>query len=272
MTNAPLILDSVTHLKPEHRGRVCVCASHGGRYAGYFAAKMGVGGIVLCDAGVGKDEAGLAGIRLLDTLGVPAAAIAHTSARIGDGEDCYHNGRLSVVNDAAHRIGLERETAASDAYAMMDIHCDGPSPEPAPMDEARTTISLPDWPSARLVLLDSNGLVTPADTGAIVVTGSHGGLLGGRPETACKADVSALVCNDAGGGYENAGMSRLPALQARNIAGACVSASSARIGEARSTYDDGVISAVNEAATARGGFVGQSCHAFVAAMAATLKS
>jgi hypothetical protein len=270
MTTAPLILDSVTHLKPEHRGRVCVCASHGGRYAGYFAAKMGVGGIVLCDAGVGRDEAGLAGIRLLDELGVPAGAIAHNSARIGDGEDCYHHGRLSFVNEAAHRIGLERGTAASDAYAMMDIHCDGPSPTPPDMDEARSTLSLPEFPDARVILLDSNGLVTPEDAGAIVVTGSHGGLLGGKPETACKADVSALVCNDAGIGYQDAGISRLPALQERGIAAACVSADSARIGEARSTYEDGVISALNAAAEARGGAVGQSCREFVARMAESL--
>lgn len=265
--NAPLILDSVTQLKPEHRGRVALCASHGGRYAGYHAAKMGLGGVILSDAGIGRDEAGLAGMRLLDELGVPAAVIGHETASIGDGRDCYYHGRLSFVNEAAHRIGLERDTAASDAYAMMDIHCEGPSPEPPPQDEARSEVSLDAYPDVRIVLLDSNGLVTEADAGAIIVTGSHGGLLGGRPETACKIDVFAAVYNDAGVGHDGAGISRLPALDARGIAAACVSADSARIGEARSTYEDGVVSAVNAVAERLGGAEGQTCQAFVEAMA-----
>jgi hypothetical protein len=69
-------------------------------------------------------------------------------------------------------------------------------------------------------------------------------------------------------GLDGAGVSRLPALEARGIAGACVSCFSARIGDARSTWADGVISALNGSAAARGGAIGQSCQAFVAAMAA----
>ena len=43
--------------------------------------------------------------------------------------------------------------------------------------------------------LDSNSLVRPEDAGAILVTGSHGGLLGGRPESAI--GVRALAALDA---------------------------------------------------------------------------
>jgi hypothetical protein len=115
--------------------------------------------------------------------------------------------------------------------------------------------------------LDSNSLVRPEDEGAIVVTGSHGALLGGKPETAIRVDAFAAVYNDAGGGIDEAGFSRLPVLDARGIAGATVHAHSARIGDARSTYDDGMISRINQAAERYGGRVGMSCRAFVAAMA-----
>ena len=46
-------------------------------------------------------------------------------------------------------------------------------------------------------------------------------------------------------GIDEAGVSRLPALDARGIAAATVSAAGARIGDARSTYEDGVLSRVN---------------------------
>ena len=40
---------------------------------------------------------------------------------------------------------------------------------------------------------------------------------------------------------EDAGIARLPVLDARGIAGACVSAWSARIGDGQSTYRDGFV-------------------------------
>ena len=76
--------------------------------------------------------------------------------------------------------------------------------------------------------------------------------MGGRPETALKYDVRAAFYNDAGIGIDEAGVSRLPALDQRGIAAATVSAESARIGDARSTYEDGVLSRVNARAAALG--------------------
>ena len=49
-----------------------------------------------------------------------------------------------------------------------------------------------------------------------------------------------------------AGVSRLPALDQRGIAAATVSAAGARIGKARSTYEDGILSRVNRHAAAFG--------------------
>ncbi|MEI7465223.1 MAG: ATPase domain-containing protein, partial [Burkholderiales bacterium] len=115
-----------------------------------------------------------------------------------------------------------------------------------------------DHSGVRVFALDSNGLVGPGDAGHVVVTGSHGGLLGGRPETAVKAPVLAALYNDAGIGVDEAGISRLPALEARGIAGGCVAADSARIGDAMSTWNDGVMSALNPLAASRGGRIGQS--------------
>jgi hypothetical protein len=259
------ILDSVTHLKPEHRGAAVYCASHGGAYAGYHAAKQGVGAVILNDAGIGRQQAGVAGLALLEALGVPAGAISHMSARIGDGADGAGRGVLSFMNAQAKAAGLALGMSCGDALRVLGARPLLPSPTPAEMAEVRFAIPHPGV--IRVVGVDSISLVTDADVGQIVVSGSHGGLLGGRPETAIKAAALAAVYNDAGCGIDGAGVSRLPALEARGIAGACVSCFSARIGDARSTWTDGIISALNATAAARGGAVGQSCQDFVAAMA-----
>jgi hypothetical protein len=110
-----------------------------------------------------------------------------------------------------------------------------------------------------VVLVDSASLIDPAiDGGAIVVTGSHGGLIGGDPALAVRADVVAAIFNDAGGGIDAAGLGRLPALDIRGIAGITVVAESARIGDARSTLFDGIISHINEVSRARGARIGRS--------------
>lgn len=263
-----IVLDSVTHLTSAHRGLAAYCASHGGTYAGYFAAKMGIGAIILNDAGIGREQAGIVGLHLLDALGVPAAAISHASARIGCGTDGFKRGRLSFVNAAARQLGLEPGMTCARALQCMSIAKLTPSPAPAPLAEARFEIVRASNERIRVFGIDSNALVTADDVGHIAITGSHGGLLGDKAATAIKVDVACAIYNDAGFGADAAGISRLPALDARQIAGACVSCFSARIGDARSTYEDGYISALNETAAGYGGAIGQSCRAFVAAMVA----
>lgn len=266
MPEERIALDSVTHLTEAHKGKAAYCASHGGSYAGYYAAKSGVGAIILNDAGIGREQAGIAGLGLLDDLGVPAAAIAHTSARIGDGLDGITRGIISKVNKTAREHGLRAGVSCAMAMEQLQALDLIPAPPPPPMQEARHEEEAAGRDGVRVIITDSNSLVEPDDAGHIFVTASHGGLLGGRPETAVKYPVFAAVYSDAGGGCDNAGVSRLPALDAQGIAGVCVSAFSARIGDGRSIYDDGYISVVNATAARYGATVGQSCHEFVEAM------
>ncbi|HUS96253.1 MAG TPA: hypothetical protein VMX97_05905 [Hyphomicrobiaceae bacterium] len=261
-----VILDSVTHLEPRHRGKAAHCASHGGLYAGYFAAKMGVGAVILNDAGIGRDSAGVAGVKLLDDLGTPAAAISNRSARIGDGHDGVARGRLSFVNPTAIRLGLKVGQPCREALQILSSATLVASPPPAPLDEARFEEKSAGRDGVKVWVMDSISLVLPEDDGHIVCAASHGALLGGRVETAVKYPCFAVVCNDADRGIDDAGISRLPALDAQGIAGGCVSAFTARIGDGRSLYRDGVISVVNETAASYGGHIGQSCRDFVAAM------
>jgi hypothetical protein len=266
MPTAKIVLDSVTHLKPEHRGQAAYCASHGGSYAGYYAAHMGVGAVILSDAGIGREEAGLGGVRLLEELGVPAAAISHRTARIGDGQDGVARGVVSFINAPAKALGLVASMPCREALDRLAAANLAPAPAPPDQAEHRHEIPEAGRSGIKVIIMDSNSLVAPEDAQHVVISGSHGGLLGGKPETAVKYPVFAIVTNDADRGIDDAGISRLPALDERGIAGACVSAFSARIGDGKSSYEDGFISALNDVARRRGGKIGQSCRAFVAAM------
>lgn len=266
MPNEFIVLDSVTHLTDAHRGLASYCASHGGIYAGYYAAKCGSGGIILNDAGIGREQAGIAGLALLDELNVPAAAVSHRTCRIGDGDDGPARGILSTVNGTARQYGLRAGMTCKAALELLSRSDLTPAATPPPQAEARFDDETAGRHGVRVIITDSNSLVKPDDAGHIFVSASHGGLLGGRPETAVKYPVFAAVYSDADRGADDAGLSRLPALDDRGIAGACVSAFSARIGDGRSIYADGYISAVNDIAAGYGGAIGQSCRDFVALM------
>ncbi|WP_186387799.1 MULTISPECIES: hypothetical protein [unclassified Stappia] len=98
----------------------------------------------------------------------------------------------------------------------------------------------------RVVVMDSITKLTPDDEGAIVVSASHGGASSG--EFALAVPVGAVFFNDAGFGKENAGAVALAMLDERGIAAGVIAHTSARIGDSRDTWDNGVISDVNQAA------------------------
>ena len=57
-----IVTDSVTTLGAHARGRAVLAASHGGIYAAYLAARAGVKAVIMCDAGVGRNRAGIGGL------------------------------------------------------------------------------------------------------------------------------------------------------------------------------------------------------------------
>lgn len=254
-----VVANSVTALDSTARALVIVCGSHGGLFPAALAAHLGVRGIVLNDAGVGKDRAGIAGLDLLDQHRIPAATVGHLTADIGDGESSLERGVLSQVNETARELGCARGMTARDAARVM---ADAPSSTPvvaSPIQEARHLLR---DRNPRVWALDSASLARDDDAGDILLTGSHGELVGGRPEAALSVDALAVVFNDAGRPGGELPKGRLAALDERRIAAATVDVNSARIGDGRSTYFEGVLSAVNRTAAALGGEKGMTARAF----------
>lgn len=99
-------MDSITEIQPEDQGQVVISASHGGANSGEYAARGQPRLAFFNDAGHGKEDAGTAGLARLERHGIPAAAYAHTSARIGDAGDAWANGVVSRVNRLAAAGGI----------------------------------------------------------------------------------------------------------------------------------------------------------------------
>ncbi|MEO0681812.1 MAG: hypothetical protein AAF192_15515 [Pseudomonadota bacterium] len=236
-----VVLGSITDAAPAHRGLAAICGSHGGLNAAAMASSAGLRAVILSDAGRGLDGAGVAGVLALAQIGMAAAAVDAGSARIGDGADIAARGRISVANAAAAALGVAPGMAAHAAAERLRA---APLPQgvlTAP-PEARRTVRVG---ALTVLLVDSASQITAQDAGGVVLTGSHGGLVGGDPKRALKAPMRLGVFNDAGIGADDAGVARLGALERAGQAGATVSHDSARIGDAASMLSGGVISRAN---------------------------
>jgi len=251
--------ESVTSLG-EVAGKVLIAGSHGGVLAACLGAHAGAHALVLNDAGLGKDRAGIAGLAWLEGFGIAAASVSHASARIGDGADMLRRGVISHANVFAALAGVHPGQACREAAERLR-GAPAPRARPAACAAGRHLLltSQPEvWG------LDSVGMLVPDDAGRVLVIGSHGALHGGRPESALGVDARAVVFHDAGVGADHIGISRLAPLEARGIPAATVDFLSARIGDCRSMWESGVLSHVNGCAARSGARVGEPVREFAA--------
>jgi len=243
----PIVLaDSITHVPDEPRiPRVVICGSHGGWASGIFALKKGIHGVIFNDAGGGKDQAGIASLSLLEKNGIYAATVDAFTAKIGGAKET-EGGMISHINFLARNAGIRPGMPAREAAEIMQkapaLILRIPSESPEEYQEKVTVIHTSPA-GYRIVALDSNSQVTPDNRKDIILTGSHGALVGSAPVV--KYPVIAAFYNDAGIGKEQAGISRLPRLQEAGIIGATVDAHTARIGVGMETYQSGIISHAN---------------------------
>ena len=253
-----LAAESVTALAPEVRGAVLVAGSHGGIIAAHLAAAAGARAVVFNDAGVGKDAAGIAGLAYLERIGTAAAAVAHTSARIGDGADALERGVVSHANALAASLGVVAGMRCREAAERLRAAPPAHS-APPPYSDSRYLLQ----PGAVEVWgIDSIGKVIAADAGRVLVIGSHAALHGGRPDSALPVAARAALFHDAGAGA--AGVTRLPVLGTRGIAAGAVGGTTARIGDARSLWETGLVAHLNRPALDAGARPGMSAREFVA--------
>src|SRR5256885_5953099 len=135
-------------------------------------------------------------------LGGAAATASHASCRIGDAADMMARGAISRANALAHALGVAPGMACREAGLRL-IAARPSNRDPEPCGETRRVLDQAGW-RRRIVLIDSASLVDPGDQGQIVVTASHGALVGGNARMALQVDGFAAVFSDAGVGRDNA--------------------------------------------------------------------
>lgn len=251
-----LILDSVTKLPPEADGAVVVGGSHAAVYAAHLSAKGGIRAAIHHDAGIGLDEAGIGGLAYADALGMAMVALATASCRIGDGKDQFERGIVSHANGHAAACGVLVGMSCKEAVERLK-NAPWPHRPPPPKAESRHIVE-------DIVCVDSATLLLPGDRGKVVATGSHGALNSGTTTAPMRPHL--IFFNDAGPGIDRGGVLGLDILEREGVAGAAVAAASARIGDGRSTLQDGTISAVNQIAYRLGGRIGGAALALARAL------
>jgi hypothetical protein len=101
----------------------------------------------------------------------------------------------------------------------------------------------------RVVLMGSTSFATAANRQDVLCVGSHGGGVNALPLLAvCPRGV---IFNDGGFARERSGLGALRLLDEAGVAAATVDTMTARIGDPLSTWETGVLSAVNQAAARR---------------------
>ena len=243
---------------------VVVAASYIGVLPARLMAPHRPRAVIGHDGGIGKDAAGIQGLYYLEALGIPAVAADGATAELGNGQDLYDEGIVSRVNILAEQCGVTRGMPVAEAARLL-LTTDPSDTEVGTKVRREVVETSPT--GRQVVVTDSIIFARPEDRDRnVLVTAGHTGrsgasfLLEFRPW--------GFICSDGGGGKNDSGTAGLAIVEEHGLAGASVSALTAAIGDARSSYDDGIIAACNEPARRRGVTIGmpakQAAHLLLA--------
>lgn len=242
-----LVADSLSYFEHEpHLDDVAVGASFAGAATAAMAMRGGVRAWIAHEGGPGKDDAGVSGLALAQRFGVPAAAIATMTAGLSRGMTLI-TGTVSRANEAALALGVRSgQTGGEAARLMLEAPRGRPCNLHGIIDESIHEVEIA--PNGRIFAVWSFARVKGEHPRDVFCVASHAGKV--MADYARQVRPRGLIANDAGRGLDDSGIDGLEAMG--TTPAAAVSAASARIGDALSTYRDGVISAANAAALAIG--------------------
>lgn len=219
--------------------------------------RRGLRGLIGVDAGIGRNDAGIAGLAVADTHGVPAAAVSVYSCKMCAGRSVWTEGVISRVNMAAAALGAEPGQGVPAVAERMLRAAPGRTREiAARLPEAPQRLAAGDggevWGCWSMSLIrdphahDVFCVGTPVDTTMTVYMYRHGT----RP--------AGVIGSDGGFGRGQMAIAGLGILERMGIACASVSHLSADLGDGASIYRDGRITRANRQAAAAGVVAGMA--------------
>ena len=112
--------DSIAFALPEDRHRnVLVTAGHTGRSAVPYIELAEPYGFICSDGGMGRENSGVAGLALVEPLGIPGATVDAHRARMGSGHSSYVDGVISACNRWAIEAGVSVGIRADEAARLL---------------------------------------------------------------------------------------------------------------------------------------------------------
>ena len=254
-------MDSVGHVDERNDvSDVLICGSHGAPCATQLLVWARPRGVFIHDAGIGLGEGGVNGLKLLDAYWIPGAAVDGHSARISDGRDMYENGTLSRVNHAAELMGLaEGMSTREAAQILLDRN-------PVFRPPARRQIVVHSGEHGSVYALDTVKYADERIAGGVLCMGSHAARAMADYVEEMTYRLAGVITNDAGPSKDESGIAGLAQLDRIAMPAAAVACATARVGDARSTYFDGRISALNETAASLGIKAGDTASSAAAKM------
>jgi hypothetical protein len=244
-----IAVDSAYHADERNRNRdVVVNASYNGVLPARFVASHRPRGAIGVDCAVGPEGAAIAGLWYYEALGIPAAAADVMTIELGNGVDLYERGVVSFCNDPARTCGVRPGMPVREAALALLVQ-DPVAAPPEGVTNREVVVERGD--GRQVVCTDSIAFGLPEDRGRnVLCTAGHTG----RSAVPYLRRVAPLgfICSDGGRGRDDSGLAGLYVVETDGLAGATVDARSARMGDGRSTYFDGVISAANARARALG--------------------
>jgi hypothetical protein len=112
--------DSIAFGLPEDRDRNVLCtAGHTGLSAVPYLLDVRPRGFICSDGGRGRDDAGIAGLAVVERDGLAGASVDALTARMGDGLSTYRDGLISACNTPARKRGVEVGQTAAEAAARL---------------------------------------------------------------------------------------------------------------------------------------------------------
>jgi len=250
-----MAMDSAYDVDERNRGRdVCVNSSYCGVLPGRFIGEHLPRGAIGMDCAVGPEGSAIAGLWYLEALGVPTAVAGVMTAHLGDGVHLYEHGVISFFNQPAADCGVAAGMSVQEAaYLLLER-------EPAEANASEITNRMVMETSAdgrHVIATDSIAFGTDADIDTnVLVTAGHTGRSAVEYLRRCRP--WGFICSDGGRGLDDSGMAGLFIVEQEGMAGATIDARHARMGSGLSHYRDGIISAVNAHAVARGVEIGMS--------------
>jgi hypothetical protein len=230
-----------------------------GSYAGTpilaLLFSRGVKAVIATDAGIGKDEAGISGLKAGEAIGVPCVAIAAMSAETSNGRSTLL-GTISRANRQARALGVALGMVAYEAATLLAA---APAGKPVPMQAGidRPPEVVEETPKGRIWVsagsLSFKGQKIPND---VFCSGANSSRVFAQGTLANMA--RGAIANDAGIAKNNSAVEGVRILGEKGIPAASVATMSARLGDGMSTWNDGVISVINPAAAKRGIRIGMT--------------